>query len=84
VAHVLVGLAFESASPPEPGTRLEVEGRRVGEVTSAASSATLGAIGLGFVTRVQSAPGTRLQVGDAGAHVVELPFRESRARESRA
>jgi folate-binding protein YgfZ len=74
VNHRLVGLAFESGRPPEPGCSLaSSDGRVVGEVTSACAS-RLGAIGLGYVRRPNDTPGTRLRAADDVARVAALPF----------
>ena len=72
VAHRLVGLAFEEL--PELGAALSAGGTRVGAVTSAAQSPTAGSIGLGYVRAGHEEPGTRLEVGGAGARVAALPF----------
>ena len=74
VNHLLVGLAFDAAAPPEPGTPLVAEGRRIGEVTSACVSPRVGAIGLGYVRRPLDAPGTSLEAAGSPAQVVALPF----------
>jgi folate-binding protein YgfZ len=75
VSHLLVGLAFEG-EPPAPGAPVEVEGRRVGEVTSAVRSPRHGAIALGYVRRPHDAPGTTVVVVGRPARVVPLPFAE--------
>jgi len=74
VSHRLVGLRFAQPSPAEPGTALEREGRKVGEITSACVSPAAGAIALGFVRDAHSEPGTVLQAGACDATVAELPF----------
>jgi folate-binding protein YgfZ len=74
VKHLLVGLRFEGDEPPTPGTPIEVDGKRVGEVTSAAHSPQAGAIALGFVTRPHDAPGSEVRVAGRPARVASLPF----------
>jgi folate-binding protein YgfZ len=77
VKHRLVGLRVEADAPPAPGTPLEVEGARVGEVTSAALSPHAGAIALGYLRRPHDEPGTRVRAGGASAQVARLPFVEA-------
>jgi aminomethyltransferase len=74
VKHLLVGLRFEDGEPPAPETPIEADGRRVGEITSAARSPQAGVIALGFVTRPHDAPGSELRVAGRPARVAELPF----------
>jgi len=74
VNYLLVGLRFEGAAPP-PGTDLvAADGKRVGEVTSVATSALAGAIGLGYLRRELDSPGTELRAGEATARVAGLPI----------
>lgn len=74
VNHLLVGLAFERDTPPAIETELFAEGRKTGEITSACSSPSAGAIGLGYVRRDHAEPGTLLDAGGARARVVALPI----------
>lgn len=74
VNHLLVGLRFAGASPPAPGTELEVAGRSVGEVTSVCVSPDEGPIGLGFVRRTSADPGTGLEGAGGRVEVATLPF----------
>jgi folate-binding protein YgfZ len=60
VAKKLVPLAFAGALPA-PGTKLHAGEKEVGYVTSAADSPRSGAIGLGYVHRDFTAPGTVLK-----------------------
>ena len=61
VNHLLVGLALGDVDAlPAPGTRLEVDGRSTGELTSVVRSPSLGPIALGYVRREHAEPGTRL------------------------
>jgi len=77
VHRLLIGLEVDG-EPPARGAEVAADGRRVGAVTSAARSASLGkTVALGYVRRENAAPGTRLTVGgDAAvpARVAELPF----------
>jgi folate-binding protein YgfZ len=71
----LTGLAFDSAAPPEPESKLLAAGAEVGNVTSAAFSRLLGQpIGLGYVRREHGAPGTILQCGESAAKIIALPL----------
>jgi folate-binding protein YgfZ len=74
VSHLLVGLVFGDGEPPAPGTELEADGHRRGEVTSTARSDRFGAIGLGFVVRSLATGGALLSAAGQEARVVELPF----------
>ncbi|MFV2065550.1 MAG: folate-binding protein YgfZ [Pirellulales bacterium] len=74
VNHRLVGIRFEGTDVPERDTELEVEGKLVGQVTSAVLSPKLDApLALGYVRRGHNHPGTRLDSRHGRAHVVELP-----------
>jgi len=83
VNHLLVGLRFEAPSPPPVDAGLEAGDKQTGEVTSACLSPAAGAIGLGFVRREHSEPGTRLRCrgpdGDCEVTVAELPLVEAGA-----
>ena len=72
-AHRLVGFRFE-ADGASPGDPVSVEGKTVGELTSACRSATAGEIGLGFVRRAHAEPGLAVRVGERPARVAALPF----------
>ncbi len=74
VKHRLVGLRLEGEETPEAGAVVEVDGRRVGEVTSVARSPRVGAIALAFVARPHDAPGTVVSLGDLRARVGSLPL----------
>jgi tRNA-modifying protein YgfZ len=66
---------LRSDDPMNVGDELQLEGRLVGRLTSAATSPRIGHIGLALVRR-EAPPGSRLAVAGAGqqAEVVELPF----------
>ena len=74
----LVGLRLASEElPHEKIVVVDVDGREVGNVTSAVYSPILGhGIALAYVRTAFTAPGTRLHFGDgpSTADVVELPF----------
>lgn len=77
VTRTLVGLV--AAQPLTPGAEVMVEGRSMGQVTSAAHSPALGApIALAVIKRPANTPGTEVTVdmsdGAATAQVVSLPF----------
>lgn len=74
VKHLLVGLRLEDEELPAARAPIEAEGRRIGEVTSAARSARAGPIALGFVARTHAEPGTPVSVASRAARVAELPF----------
>jgi folate-binding protein YgfZ len=81
VAKHLVGLVGEpAANGLQRGERLLRDGKDVGVVTSAVVSPALGRpIGLGYVHRHHSAPGSVLRIGERGPEtgavtVVTLPF----------
>ena len=78
VARRLVGLVLSEGAPPSRGDTIlaaDKADKKVGEVTSAASSPLMGApIALGYVQRDYTSPGTELMVGSQTARVHSLPF----------
>ena len=78
VARKLVGLRFEADRSVTPGTKLQVDRRDIGVVTSGAHSPRLGAVALGYVHRDYIAPGSRVEAMLDGAAVPgtvsALPF----------
>jgi folate-binding protein YgfZ len=68
------GFRFEGRTPPAPGTRIEREGRELGEITSVTVLPSGRAIGLGYLRREAGAPGTNLDISGVQATVSELPF----------
>ena len=78
--RTLVGLSTDARRAPRHGYPvLDAAGAEVGEVTSGAPSPTMGhPIGMAYVDRAHSAPGTELKVDIRGrsidVQVVELPF----------
>lgn len=74
VKHLLVGLRLEAGELPPAGAPIQVDGRRVGEVTSAAHSNPAGAIALGYVQRPHDQADTAVDVAGRAARVAALPF----------
>ncbi len=72
----LAGLVVDAALPPQPGEQLVSDGKKVGEVTSACVSPTLGkTLALAYVRREVSVPGTKLAFASGlTAEVIPLPF----------
>jgi folate-binding protein YgfZ len=71
VNRLRVKLKFSAPEPPPPGTRLSVEGKELGLVTSAAFSPKFGtAIGMGYSRREHNAPGAILDYDGGTAEVV--------------
>jgi folate-binding protein YgfZ len=80
IGHVnrrFVGLVVAGDSIPEVKTPIRKGGREVGYVTTSLLSPKLNKpIALGFLSRSAYAPGTEVEVGEAIATIVELPFRK--------
>jgi folate-binding protein YgfZ len=75
VARRLVGLTLEGSSPPPAGSRVQVDGREIGSITSSAVSVALGKpIALAYVHRDYVAPGTNVSVDGTAAVVTATPF----------
>jgi len=65
--------------PPAPGTEIQVDGKRVGEITSARSVAVNGnekTLALGYIRKESGEPGTAVQVNGSEALVFQPPYRE--------
>jgi folate-binding protein YgfZ len=63
--------------PPSPGTKIQVQDKDVGEVTSAAvipAASGDHAAALGYIRREASGAGKEVRAGDSNAHVTDLPF----------
>ena len=75
VNRTLVGVRFDGATVPEPGTELTGEtGKVMGRVTSAAFSPTFAApLALAYLRRESNQPGTKLQSAGGAGEVVALP-----------
>ena len=67
------GFSFEGSASP-PGTKVEREGREVGEITSVTVLPLGTAIGLGYLRREAGGPGTTVEIGGMRATVSDLPF----------
>jgi len=74
VHRKFTGFRFDGPTPPPPGTKIEREGRELGEITSVAVLPSGRAIGLGYLRREAGGPGTSVEVGGVSAVVSELPF----------
>ena len=69
------GLVFSATEPPASGTPLTANGAEVGHVTSAAISPRLGKpIGMGYLRREHTQPGSQLGCGNSEAQVIQLPL----------
>jgi aminomethyltransferase len=69
---------FEVKGPlPAPGSKIQVEGKEVGEITSAASLPLAGAesrVALGYIRREVATPGKPVEADGSAAIVSNLPF----------
>ena len=70
-----VGFTF-AGKAPVVGTKIQREGREVGEITSVAVLPSGKAVGLGYLRLEAGGPGTTIDVGGVHATVTELPFQE--------
>ena len=93
VNHLLVGLRLGDDATAEVGAEIWPDsdepgesgpGRAIGELTSICLSPEMGQIGLAFVRRAQSEPGTRLRIAGTAASVVSLPFSANQRRSNEA
>jgi len=77
----LAGVIIQSARPPVSGEKLTLDGKEVGEVTSACVSPTLRKnIALAYLRKEHLEAGTRLRTASgAAAEVATLPFYHSAA-----
>jgi folate-binding protein YgfZ len=80
VHRTLAGFIIES-SRPEPGSKIQVDGKDVGEITSALELPALKGesrpgvtLALGYVRRENAQPGSAVQIAEANAKVSALPF----------
>jgi folate-binding protein YgfZ len=77
---------FEVQGPlPALGTKIQVDGRDLGEITSVASLPLAGGerpVALGYIRREIATPGKQFQVGGAQLSVASLPFSEIFQREN--
>jgi folate-binding protein YgfZ len=71
----LTELLFSAAEGPAPDTKLLLDFKEIGSVTSTAFSPALGkAIGLGYLRREHSAIGTRMDASGISAEVIAPPL----------
>ena len=64
---------------PAPRSKIQVDGKDVGEVTSSASLPLKGGehgVALGYIRREAATPGKKVEVGGGAATVANLPFAE--------
>jgi len=76
VHRKFTGFTF-AGPPPPPGTKIRVDGREVGEITSVAQVPTPTgekAIGLGYIRREPGPAGATVEAGGVPATITELPF----------
>jgi aminomethyltransferase len=62
---------------PAPGTKVEADGKEVGEITSVASlpmNGSMRRIALGYIRRESGTPGKKVRIGASEATIAELPF----------
>jgi folate-binding protein YgfZ len=62
---------------PQPGAKIVVEGKEVGEITSSAILPVAGGeclVALGYIRREVEKPGKELKVGEATLTIADLPF----------
>jgi len=71
-------IGFEVHGPlPAPGSKVLVEGKDVGEITTAASLPVSGGerrVALGYIRREVATPGKQVEAGGSAAVVASLPF----------
>ena len=63
--------------PPQPGTKVQSEGKNIGEITSAARvpfPSGERTVALGYLRREFEATGTAVQIGEQKATVQSIPF----------
>ena len=68
---------FEVPGESPAGTKIEIDGKEVGEITSAASlpvEASQRRVALGYIRREAGIPGKKVSIGGREATVAELPF----------
>ena len=69
-----------SGAQPEPGAKIEVDGKEVGEITSSKQLPTESGtevVALGYVRKEAAEPGKNVQVSGSPAVVVRPPFKEA-------
>jgi folate-binding protein YgfZ len=64
--------------PPQPGTKVQADGKNIGEITSAARvpfPSGERTVALGYLRREFEAPGTAVKIGEQKATVQPIPFK---------
>ena len=77
VHRTFTGFVFEG-NQPAVGSKVKVDGKEVGEITSSASLPVNGGmqnLGLGYIRREAGSAGKEIVAGDIRATVAELPFK---------
>ena len=77
VHRTFSGFLFDKELP-DPGSKIQANGKDVGEITSAATLPLAGStrpVALGYIRREAGSPGNEVAVGDLKATVAELPFK---------
>jgi aminomethyltransferase len=77
VHRTFTGFVFEG-NQPAVGSKVQVDGKEVGEITSSASLPVNGGmqnLGLGYIRREAGSAGKEIVAGDIRATVAELPFK---------
>jgi folate-binding protein YgfZ len=78
VHRTLTGFQLSGEPLPARGTKVQRDGKDVGEITSAASIPIDGHVrnvALGYIRREAASPGTEIQVGGVIATVAQVPFK---------
>jgi folate-binding protein YgfZ len=78
VHRKFTGFHVDGPLPP-PGTKIQTDGKDVGEITSSAALPTAKAeiaVALGYIRREMAAPGKQAVAGDAKLTAADLPFTE--------
>jgi len=78
VHRTFIGFELQG-EPPQPGAKVRVDDKDVGEITSPARVPFLSGertLALGYLRREVATPGATVQIGDQSATVAILPFRD--------
>jgi folate-binding protein YgfZ len=78
VHRTFTGFELSGEPLPEHGTKIQRDGKDIGEVTSSASLPIDGHtrnVALGYIRREAASPGTQIQIGGMNASVAQLPFK---------
>jgi folate-binding protein YgfZ len=81
VNRVRVLMKFDTSEPPAAGTALLFDGKEAGHVTRTAFSPVLQtAIGMAYVRREQSQPGSQLSCGSSTITLIASPLSDSQSK----